>query len=142
MLPTVTNIPRCALISGLGKVPDSYQRQNRGKNHEQANRSPLGIWMLHILLLEVGGRERVEPPEIAFYSRSCVAMALLLLGRVLNYQSSFFRVNQIIPRHNNSQAIHPIPRFLQPFDCHYPKRGTISKSLENVEFRTHFEPPA
>src|ERR1700723_2026137 len=102
MLPTVTNI--------LGKVPDSYQRQNRGKNHEQTNRSPLGIWILHILLLEVGGRERAEPPEMLSNSTPCVAIALLLSGRALNYQSSFFRVNQIIPRHNNSQAIHPIPR--------------------------------
>src|SRR5580700_2959117 len=57
---------KAALISGLGKVPDSYQRQNRGKNHEQTNRSPLGIWILHILLLEVGGRERVEPPKKCF----------------------------------------------------------------------------
>jgi hypothetical protein len=79
MLPTVTKMPKSALISGLGTVPDSYQRQNRGKNHEQTNRSPLGIWILHILLLEVGGRERVEPPENAFYSRSCVAIACCYL---------------------------------------------------------------
>ena len=141
--PSETNrhTRKAALISALGEVPDSHQRQNRGKNHEQTNRSPLGIWILHILLLEVGGRERVEPPENAFYSRSCVAIVPLLLGRALNYQSSLFRVNQIIPRHNNSQAIHPIPRFLQPFDCQYPKRGPISKSLENVEFRPHSGPP-
>ena len=56
---------KAALISGLGKVPDSYQRQNRCKNHEQTNRSPLCFWILHILLLEVGVRERVDRPENA-----------------------------------------------------------------------------
>jgi hypothetical protein len=57
--PSETNrhTRKAALISGgLGKVPDSYQRQNRCKNHEQTNRSPLCFWILHILLLEVGGR--------------------------------------------------------------------------------------
>jgi hypothetical protein len=56
--PSETNrhTRKAALSSGLGKVPDSYQRQNRGKNHEQTNRSPLDIWILHILLLDVGGR--------------------------------------------------------------------------------------
>jgi hypothetical protein len=56
--PSETNrhTRKVALSSGLGKVPDSYQRQNRGKNHEQTNRSPLDIWILHILLLDVGGR--------------------------------------------------------------------------------------
>ncbi len=66
MLATVTNMPR--------EGSRFLQRQNRGKNHEQTNRSPLDIWILHILLLEVGGRERVEPPENAFYSHSCVAI--------------------------------------------------------------------
>ena len=49
---TIRHTRKAALISGLGKVPDSYQRQNRGKNHEQPNRSPLDIWILHILLLK------------------------------------------------------------------------------------------
>ncbi len=35
----------------LGVFPDRYQRQNRGKSHEQTNCSPLSIWILHILLL-------------------------------------------------------------------------------------------
>jgi hypothetical protein len=65
--PSETNrhTRKAALISGLGKIPDSYQRQNRCKNHEQTNRSPLCFWILHILLLEVGGRERVDRPENA-----------------------------------------------------------------------------
>jgi hypothetical protein len=55
--PSETNrhTRKAALISALGEVPDSHQRQNRGKNHEQTNRSPLGIWILHTLLLEVAG---------------------------------------------------------------------------------------
>jgi len=63
---------------------------------------------------------------------------VLLAGHALDYQALLFRVNQIIPRYNNSPAIDPIPRFLQPFNCRDPKRGPISKSLENVEFRTDF----
>jgi hypothetical protein len=63
--------------------------------------------------------------------------ARLLIGHALDYQSSFFRIDQIIPRHNIGQAIYPIPRFLQPFDCNYSKRGPVSKSFENVEFRMH-----
>jgi hypothetical protein len=49
-----------------------------------------------------------------------VSMALLSCGHVLDYEAFFFRVNQIMPRANNSQAIYPIPRFFQPFDCNYP----------------------
>jgi hypothetical protein len=68
--PSETNwhTRKAALISGLGKVPDSYQRQNRCNNHEQTNRSPLCFWILHILLLEVGARERVDRPENAWAS--------------------------------------------------------------------------
>jgi hypothetical protein len=67
--------------------------------------------------------------------------ALLLIGHALDYETFFFRVNQIIPRPDNSQAFYPIPRFFQAFDCRYPKRGSVSKSFENIEFKTHFEPP-
>jgi hypothetical protein len=68
--PSETNwhTRKAALISGLGKVPDSYQRQNRCNNHEQTDRSPLCFWILHILLLEVGARERVDRPENAWAS--------------------------------------------------------------------------
>jgi hypothetical protein len=55
-----------ALISAsLRKVPGYDHRQNRCKNHQQTNRSPLRFWILHILLLAVAGRERAEPPENA-----------------------------------------------------------------------------
>jgi hypothetical protein len=117
-VPAETNSkepPICGLLHthnaaspfSLGKVPDPYQRQNRGKNHEQTNRSPLSIWILHILLL-AGGENRKQPieaPENAFYLRSCGPTALLLVGHALNYKSLFFRVSQIIPRHNIGQAI-------------------------------------
>ncbi len=119
----------------LGKVPDPYQRQNCGKNHEQTNRSPLSIWILHILLLAGGGsrKQPIEAPENAFYSRSCGPTDLLLVGHALNYKSLFFRVNQIIPRRNIGQAIYPIRCFHQPFDCRYAKRGSVAKSFENVK---------
>ncbi len=86
-------------------------------------------------------KKPIEAPENAFYSRSCGPTALLLVGHALDYKSLFFRVNQIIPRHNIGQAIYPIPCFLQPFDCRYPKRGSVSKSFENVELRMHSGPP-
>jgi hypothetical protein len=86
-------------------------------------------------------KKPIEAPENAFYSRSCVLMSLLLCGHMLDYEAFFFRVNQIVPRANNSQAIYPIPRFFQPFDRHYPKRGSVSRSFENIEFKTHFDPP-
>jgi hypothetical protein len=104
----------------------------------------LSIWILHILLLGAGGRESkktIEAPENAFYSRSRAPMALLLSGHALDYESFFFRVNQIISGPNDSQVIYPIPRFLQPINCYYPNRGSASKSFENVKFRMHFEPP-
>jgi hypothetical protein len=67
--------------------------------------------------------------------------ALLLTGQALYYETPFFRVNQIIPRPDNSQALYLNPRFFQLFDCGDPKRGSVSKSFENIEFKTHFEPP-
>lgn len=65
----VRHTHKSALTLNLRKVPDSYQRQNRGKNHEQTNRSPLSIWILHILLLD-GTQETIEAPDNAFYLRS------------------------------------------------------------------------
>jgi hypothetical protein len=55
---------KAALVArSLRNVPGYYHRQNRGKNHQQTNRSPLCFWILHILLLALASPERAEPPD-------------------------------------------------------------------------------
>jgi hypothetical protein len=113
---------KTASAFSLGKVPDRYQRQDTGKSHEQTNRSSLSIWILHILLLGAGWQGPKNPwRRLKMLSRSYVPMVLVLFGHALDYEYFFFRVNQVIPRPNISQAIDPIPGFLEPFDCHDPK---------------------
>ncbi|MGC2269278.1 MAG: hypothetical protein WA608_21000, partial [Candidatus Acidiferrales bacterium] len=113
----VRHTHKSALTLNLRKVPDSYQRQNRGKNHEQTNRSPLSTWILHILLLRA---DSTKKPNV-FYSHRTTEDDSLLVGPALDYHSFFFRVNQIIARRDHSQTIDPISGFRQPFDRRYPK---------------------
>src|ERR1700678_4352787 len=57
---------KAALVArSLRNVPGHYHRQNRCKNHQQTNRSPLCFWILHILLLVLAGPDLAEPPENA-----------------------------------------------------------------------------
>jgi hypothetical protein len=57
---------KAALVArSLRNVPGHYHRQNRCKNHQQTNRSPLCFWILHILLLVLAGPDLPEPPENA-----------------------------------------------------------------------------
>jgi hypothetical protein len=134
---------RAGLAFSLWKVPDPYQRQDRGKNHEQANRSPLSIWIFHVHLLRADRTKKCSfrHPKMFLLTLVRPEDGSLLVDPALDYHSFFFRVNQIIPRRNHSQTIYPIPRFRQTFDRRYPKRGSVSKSFENIEFRRHFESP-
>jgi hypothetical protein len=68
-------------------------------------------------------------------------------GSVVSWSRSQLQIAFLPSKSDNPQAQHwpsdyPIPCFHQPFDCRYPKRGSVSKSFENVKFRMHSGPQA
>jgi hypothetical protein len=115
----------------LGKFPDRYQRQSCGKSHEQTNCFPLSIWVLHVLLLGTG----IDTPDA--FSMFARPIALLLNGHALDYESFFFRVNQVLTRRNVLQPIYSHARFFNFRNGSDPNRLAVSKPFKNIKIHFH-----
>jgi len=118
----------------IGTTPDRHQCQQRGKRHEQTNRSPFSIWSLHIFLQrgrEGGNGKTVEAPANAFlFTFVCPSNPGLLFGSAFDYRL-FLRLTQ--------PSNYPTSGFLQPSTAIQSDVPPLSV-LKTWNFRRNFAP--
>ena len=61
----------------------------------------------------------------------------LLTGHALDYESFFFRVNQVLTRRNTLQPIYSHARFFNFRHGSNPNRLAVSKPFKNIKIRFH-----